>query len=155
MNVKETFDWLVERSNELNAVIEVAEADGIQPPTKGDHRWWVPADPGPIECDSLSEALRERLDLAERELASLRSQLSSMRVRCEDLERRLAEKDEDIEGELLALCQRGVPHVKAACERALAEVFDSYRITPEEVRATLPPTTEGRAASQTEEPIDG
>lgn len=90
MNQQETFNWLVERSNELSAVLAVVESAGIEAPSKSDHRWWVQAEPGPIECDSLAEALKELLDLHEREAKTQRAELSALREQLDAMQRELA-----------------------------------------------------------------
>jgi hypothetical protein len=116
VNQKETFDWLVERSKELDAaVIKAADAFGIEAPDKDDYRWWVQAEPGPIECDSFAEALTERAALSEREIASLRSTIEAMRPVVEAAKRLIGDCYEEGDDEfLLPPTQSSVVALRAA-----------------------------------------
>lgn len=75
MTQQETFGWLVDRHKELIAVTEAAVALGIEAPECEGSSWWVQAEPGPIECDTLAEAIKEVHDRYERECASLRAEV--------------------------------------------------------------------------------
>lgn len=81
MDQQQTFNWLVERHRALLAVEEALyNRFGIESPSDDDPRFWVQAEPGPVECDSLAGAIVERAEILNREDMASRERIAELEL---------------------------------------------------------------------------
>jgi hypothetical protein len=78
MDQAETFTWLAERHRELLAVEAALREMLCLDRNDEESSWWLPAEPGPIECDTLAEAIKEYIELTNRDDAKARAEIAKL-----------------------------------------------------------------------------